>query len=190
MPNRLFFAVVVLCVGLTTVFAEEPPSIQPFGEPETVRDDARPGVVVLSDGTMHRGLIYLTREKPLQIYDAAMQRQREVPLEAVQKIECAVQQEWLEKQWRFKEGANDEKVYAGRAYPVREYVHTITLSDGRTIRGPLSVIVYVEPKASKGGDRPMTSEPERFMLKKRDKGEPGQTLKSLVYVKRIELERK
>ena len=47
----------------------------------------------------------------------------------------------------------------------------ITLHDGRTIRGPLSGIVYVRAEGQE--------EPERFLLHKRDKGPIGVDLKAL-----------
>jgi len=172
----------VLCVSLIWAapsVAGDPPVIDPFGPRPQSREDAIPGYLELSDGTVHPGRVYLTREAKLKIYDDAQKRFREVPLEVVQRIDCTVAREWTEKEWRFKENANDEKIYTGRTYPVREYTHTITLQDGRTIRGPLSAIVYVEPAA--GG------EAERHLLHKRDKGEPGTELKAFLYVRGIRL---
>ena len=107
------------------------------------REDAVPGYVELSDGKICAGQVYLTRDARLKINDEKLQRQREVPLSAVKQIDCKVKKEWMEKEWKFKELAKDEKMYTGRSYPSREYVHTITLNDGRTITGELSGIVYV-----------------------------------------------
>ena len=96
----------------------------------------------------------------------------------------------MEKEWKFKELTKDEKMYTGRSYPSREYVHTITLSDGRTITGELSAIVYVDPPAyataQPGEVRPQVPT-EKLLLNKRNKGEVGQDLKSLVYPKSIKL---
>jgi hypothetical protein len=93
-------------------------------------------------------------------------------------------------------------MYTGKTYPSREYEHTITLSDGRTITGPLSAIVYLDPPAepaapidSKSPDKSKKTaddsknEPvtQKFLLHKRDKGEIGKDLKSLGYVKSIKL---
>jgi hypothetical protein len=119
-----------------------------------------------------------------------LERQREVPLQAVKQVECNVKKEWIEKEWKFKEAASDEKMYTGRSYPVREYLHTITLSDGRTITGPISAIVYVQPqqRSTIGSETPQSQpKPEQFLLNKRSKGELGQELKSLVYVRLIKL---
>ncbi len=163
--------------------AAEPPTINPFGPPasegQPERDDALPGCVELSDGSLHAGMIYLTRDKRLKIYDDRLERQREVPLQVVRRIDCKVKKEWMEKEWKFKETTSDEKILTGRSYPAREYLHTITLGDGRTITGPLAAIVYVRLAPQQ--------EPERFLLNKRNKGEVGKTLKSMVYVKRITL---
>jgi hypothetical protein len=161
----------------------DPPELNPFGPaPGTgaqERTDAVPGSIELSDGTVRPGRIYLTRDARLRIFDARTERQRDVPLQAVRRVDCTVQREWLEPEWRFKENANDEKILTGRFYPAREYLHTITLSDGRTLEGPLSALVYVAPED--GG------EPEKYLLHKRDKGPVGTTLASLVYVRSIRL---
>lgn len=169
----------LLLLGTVTAGADEPPAINPFGSRPQGREDAVPGYLELSDGSIHAGRLYLTRDARLRIFYEAQQRFREVPLQAIRQIDCFVQKEWLEKEWRFKENANDQKVYTGRSYPAREYVHTITLHDGRTIRGPLSGIVYVEAEPG--------AEPERYLLHKRDKGEPDETLGSLLYVRSIHL---
>jgi len=158
---------------------DDPPELNPFG-PSTkagAREDSVPGYVELSDGTIRPGRIYLTRDARLKIFDAKTERQREVPLKAIRRLDGTIEREWLEPEWRFKENANDEKVYTGRSYPSREYVHAITLPDGRTLRGPLSALVYVVRET--GG------EPEKFLLHKRDKGAAGTTLKSMVYVRTI-----
>ena len=117
----------LLLAGVAAAGAAEPPAINPFGKAPSEREDAVPGYVELSDGSIHPGMIYLTRDKRLQIYDEQLQRQREVPLQAVKQIECSVKREWMEREWRFKETTSDEKVYTGRSYPAREYLHTITL---------------------------------------------------------------
>jgi hypothetical protein len=187
---RIAAIAALLLAGAAAARAAEPPAINPFGKAPSEREDALPGYVELSDGSIHPGMIYLTRDKRLQIYDDQLERQREVPLTAVQQIECSVKREWMEREWRFKETTSDEKVYTGRSYPAREYLHTITLQDGRKITGPLSTIVYVQPRQTgpgeTGQDRP-PPEAERFLLNKRNKGELGQELKSLTYVKRIKL---
>jgi len=172
------------------LFAAEPPAINPFRQAPSEREDAVPGYIEFSDGAIRPGLIHLTRDMRLKIYDERLQRQREAPLQAVKQIECNVKREWMEREWRFKETTSDEKVYTGRSYLSREYVHTITLSDGRTITGPLSAIVYVQPQDNvppSPGEHREPPKAEQYLLNKRYKSDVGQDLKSLVYVKRIKL---
>jgi hypothetical protein len=172
------------------ISGDEPPALNPFSPVKQDREDAVPGYLEMSDGKVYAGSIYMTRDKRLKLLDAQLERQREIPLRVVREIECKVKKEWMEKEWRFKELALDEKMYTGRTYPAREYTHTITLKDGRRITGDLAEIIYVRPFfESTGGPMPDPSQlqPERFLLLKRDKGEAGTDLKTLLYVRAIKL---
>jgi hypothetical protein len=194
MPRMLLWFIIaaIVMMGHTwIIFAQEPPAINPFGTPpQAQRQDAVPGYVELSDGSIYPGRIYLTRDKALKIYDEQLQRQREIPLGAVKQIQGTIKKEWLEKEWKFAESAKDEKLYTGRSYPAREYVHTITLKDGRIISGSLSAIVYVQSldsHAKNSGSSMSETKAQQFILHKRDKGAMGQDLQSLLYVKLIKL---
>jgi hypothetical protein len=169
--------------------ADEPATISPFGPVKHEREDAIPGYLEMSDGTVFPGNIYMTRDKRLKLAQEN-DRQREIPLRMVTQIECKVMKEWIEREWKFKELANDEKMYTGKSYPARVYQHTLTLKDGRTLTGELAEIFYVQPlaDASNGplGDT-SRADPRRFMVNKRNKGENGKDLKSLKYVKVIKL---
>lgn len=186
--------VVAMCLAYGTATwlpaAEEPPALNPFGPVQSERDDAVPGYVELSNGRIFVGDIYMTRDKRIKLDDESIKRQREIPLRVIKQIDGNVLREWMEKDWRFKENANDEKYFTGRSYPCREYEHVITLQDGRKIAGPLSEIIYVQ-RFVQDKDKPLaggaTAKPERLLLHKRDKGEPGTSLKALVYVKTIKL---
>jgi hypothetical protein len=161
----------------------EPPALNPFGSraerEDQKRDDAVPGFVEMSDGKVHPGQVMLTRDARLKVFDEQQKKHREIPLKAIKRIDCTVQKEWVEEEWRFKENASDEKYFTGRSYPAREYTQTITLQNGQKIEGTLSGIVYVRADPA--------AEPERYLLHKRDKGDPGTDLKSLVYVRSIQL---
>ena len=165
-------------------WASEPPN--PFAATRPQRKDAVHGVIELSNGKKIRGQIYLTRGHYLHIYDPEKEKFRDVPLRAAKQVRCLIEKEWMEKEWRFKENANDEKVYTGREYPARIYVHEIELKRGGKIRGPLAGVIYIRPDPEPGKSAP--AKPIRFLLHKRHKGDFGQSLKDLVYVKRIVLE--
>ncbi len=182
----------------------DPPN--PFGRVSPPPVDARLGRIELSDGTTIRGRIHLTRDHQLRVYDAEHGRFRNIPLRAVREIRCRVVREWMEREWRFREAASNVKVYTGREYPARQYVHEIVLRSGTTVTGPLAAVVYIDPLESDGkteghkasqnlGDRKGTAanlaSPDkrlRFVLHKRDKGRPGTRLDQLVYVTRIVLD--
>lgn len=175
--------------------AGEPAALNPFagpgGGPSGEREDAQPGFLELSDGSIHCGRVYMTRDKRFKVYDTKLQRQREIPLGKIKQIECKVDREWEEREWRFKELAKDEKLYTGRSYPAREYSCVVTLQDDRTIAGTImNSLFYVQPGEigpPKPGQPPVQKEPERYLLHHNDKGEMGQTLKQLLYVKLIKL---
>lgn len=169
---------IVASLMVSDVRAQAPPAVNPFGRGQTVRDDAIPGYVELSDDTILPGHIHLTRDKRLKISDRTLKRQREIPLRTIKQVECRVEKEWMQRQWRFRENADSEKVYTGESYPTRIYVHTVTLTDGREIQGDLAGVVYLE----RGGH-----EKKKFVLHKRDKGPLGGHFDSLVYVRRIGL---
>ncbi len=183
--TRFFLAPLLVLLAFPAARGQqsEPPALNPFGSraerEDQKRDDAVPGCVETSDGQVHPGQVMLTRDARLKIFDEQQKKHREIPLKAIKRIDCTVQKEWVEEEWRFKENASDEKYYTGRTYPSREYTHKITLQNGQKIEGTLSGIVYV--RADPAADA------ERYLLHKRDKGNPGTDLKSLVYVRSIQL---
>lgn len=180
----------LLVSAAVTLAADEPPALNPFGPAKSEREDAVPGYLETSDGQVYPGAVYMTRDKRIKIYDPKMERQREIPLRMVTQLECTVKKEWLERDWKFKETALDEKMYTGKSYPARMCVYTIALANGTTITGELSEVFYVrgylENKPGEAPDEDSLQE-KRFLLHKRQKGENGATLKSLVYVKTIKL---
>jgi hypothetical protein len=165
--------------GQAFAAGQEAAALNPFGERSAPRADSVPGYLELSSRTMRPGKLSLTRDARLKIFDETTKQHREVPLRAIRRVDCSIDKEWMEQEWRFKENASDEKVYTGRSYPVREYRHKIILRDGRVLEGPLSALIYLE--RPDGGGR------ERFVLHKRDKGPIGSDLKSMVYVRTIVL---
>jgi hypothetical protein len=175
----LVFAGILPCSLPPAACVDDPPALNPFDGANQKREDAVAGYLELSDGTVLPGQIFLTRDGRLKIFDEKQEQHREIPLKVIQQVVCTIQKEWLEKEWRFKENANDEKYFTGHKYPVREYMHTITLRGGRKIQGPLSGVIYVQTGSAESS--------QRFILHKRDKGELDSDLKSLVHVRAIYL---
>jgi hypothetical protein len=181
----------LLACGTGTAAAGEPPALNPFGPAKMARDDAIPGYIEMSDGRILVGNIYMTRDKRLKVYDEKMERQRELPLRVVAQIQAKMVKEGIEKEWRFKELALDQKLYTGRTYPWRQFIHTLTLKDGKTITGELAEVFFVQPIVFNAdqplANRPDDSEPIRVVVHMKDKGDFGAELKSLKYVKLIKL---
>ena len=151
----------------------------PFGRTEEVvaRADGVPGYVEISTGLKVPGRIYTTRAKRLKIYNLERKMYEYVPVAACKRIEAVLEWERLDKEWRFKEAGNTEKVYTGRSYPLRMLSWRLTLLNDHQIVGHiLGQPLYAEHNRKA----------ERFILHQRDKGEMGATLESLVYVRRVE----
>ena len=142
------------------------------------RKDAVPGSIELSDGTKRPGRIYTTRAKRLKIYNLKRKIYEFVPVGACKRIEGVVEWERLDREWRFKEAGNTEKVYTGRAYPLRMHSWRLTLRNDHEILGHiLGQPLYVAHDGKA----------ERFILHKRDKGPKGAQLEDLVYIRRVVL---
>lgn len=183
---RFAFRTLLLCwVGLLAVRLapgqdETGPPVNPFGPRAAAREDAREGLLELSDGQELRGGLYLTRGARLQLLDPKTKQLRQIPWARIRSIEAVVEREWLEREWRFRENANDEKVYTGRTYPARECSYVVTLDDGRELSGRVTALVFLVPQGTDEADA------QKFILHERDKGEVGQDLDALVYVRRID----
>ena len=151
-----------------------------------VREDTMPGYIELSNGEVHAGLLYITRDKRLEMYDVELKRQRTIPIHKIAKIECNVEQEWMEKVWRFKELASDEKMYTGETYPCRIFTYTLVFDDDRTLEGPMSGIIFVQ-KLKEGEDASVGHIPERdaerfyFHKRQAEKTDIGKKLSEIHY---------
>lgn len=154
--------------------AERP--VNPFGPPSYDRADAVPGCLELSDGRLAVGRIYTTRDKPLTLWDRALKRRLPIPMRSIRRI--AAHLEWAreEPEWRWREMGSDDKLYTGRSYPVLKVYYTVTLLDDRQFTGDfVPAPLYVTDG----------KEPVRFILWQRHKGDFGQTLADLRYIREV-----
>lgn len=142
------------------------------------REDALPGVVEMSDGSVTPGWLYGTREKPWEVYDEAHKQWRQVPLLAVLGVRAVVKEERMELRWRWKGMGEPEKVYTGAKYPYRRLEWQVRLIDGSSGTGAVQgQPLYLEPAG--GGDKRV------LVLQERQAGPDGQALKDLLYVRRV-----
>lgn len=167
--------------------AEPAPATQPAGPAtqatspfvETVRADARSAVITLSDGSTLRGTVSTTPDKPIRIWDDRNETYRDIPLRLIRSFEAHVLWERDEPEWRFIDSGSDIKEQTGRTYPARELQYTVTLVNDQTLRGGIVAPLYYQPTDS---DRRQT-----LVLNKRQKGDPGQTLDELIYLKQVDI---
>jgi len=155
----------------------------PFGKTlSTTRPDALPGVVELSDGRLLAGGLYTTVEKPWVVFVRSEERWRRVPFITALSITAVVVSEKMELRWRWKAMGEPEKVYTGKKYPTRRFLWTFRLLDGSTLTGAVKgQPLWVEHAGKRHGP---------FVLHERSRGADGQSLKDLVYVKRVIVSRR
>lgn len=187
-------SLVIVVVGLTLLSGDEaprqddppvfaPPATQPaepppnpFGNSSFRRKDAIPGYVELSTGELAVGRIFTTRDKRLRLYDRKLKRFLPIPLRSLRRIEAHLEWAREEPEWRWREMGNDDKVYSGRSYPVLKVHYTLTLLDGRAFTGDCQTQpLYVADEKGRS----------RYVLWQRHKGEIGQTLDDLRYIKSV-----
>jgi len=155
----------------------------PFGKVLAVgRPDALPGVVELSDGRILAGGLYTTAEKPWVVFVLKQARWRRVPFITALSITAVVVSEKVELRWRWKAMGEPEKVYTGKKYPTRRFLWKFRLLDGSTLTGAVKgQPLWVQYGRKRHGP---------FVLHERSRGKDGQSLKDLVYVKRVIVSRR
>ncbi|MDR2115902.1 MAG: hypothetical protein LBP87_05935 [Planctomycetaceae bacterium] len=193
----LIFVLLLLFLSsdIRTEAAEEPPALSnPLSKRREVdvREDTVPGYVEMSNGEVFPGLLYITRDKRLEIFDIELKRQRTIPITKIAKIECNVEKEWMEEFWRFKELASDEKLYTGEFYPCRKFTYTLTLDDGREIEAPMSGVIFVQ-KLEQDETSSVGHIPERdatrlyFHKRQAEKTDVGKKLADIHYTKLVKI---
>ena len=168
---------------------------KPTGRDE--RDGRVRGTIELSDGERETGRLSLTADLGMTFYDTAAKEWREVGLEELSRIDARARVEELDREWRWKEAGRDEKVYTGRARPRRWLDHHVTLADGTRFTGHIKgTLIYIETDPDPAADEKTGSEAKRaravkkrFVIRQYQRGNWGQTLDDLVYIKRIVVER-
>jgi hypothetical protein len=149
--------------------------VSPFADPQQPTN-AQPGTIVLSDGTSIPGWISTTQDQPLRLYVPASRRYVQIPLRQVVRIQAIVQWQRQQPPWYWKEPANDEKILAGQAYPVRKTSYRIRLRDDSELVADVAQTLWL---------RQADGHVRRFLLHKRQKADPGTTLEDLLSVQEV-----
>jgi len=139
------------------------------------RTDARPGVVTLSNDKTIRGSLSTTLQQPFHIWIEDSKQFTDIPFSLIKSIQVNVVWERQQPEWKFAASGSDIKEYSGRTYPARQTDYIFTLKDGSTVTGAVAAPIYVDSNTGETA----------YILHKRDKGDPGQTLNDLVYVKSV-----
>ncbi|MDY6914534.1 MAG: hypothetical protein SVT52_08780 [Planctomycetota bacterium] len=146
------------------------------------REDALPGVIQLSDGTLLAGSLYTTRGHNWQLYIESQKRWRQIPLITVLSIAAIVREEKMVQQWRWKAMGTPERVYTGREYPTRRLKWSFHLIDGSRLIGTIKgQPLWLEQNGKTFGP---------FVLHERSKGQLGQKLSELIYIKKLYVSRR
>lgn len=156
--------------------ATQPASpVSPFVQPK--RQLGIPARLTLSDGTVLSGRVSTTPGKPIRVWDPQEKEYRDIPLHLIRSLTARVLWERQEDEWQFRESGSDIKVFTGQSYPARETEYAVELVNGQEVIGGIVAPLYLD----------CGKERRTVVLHKRAKGEIGQLLKDLVYVRRVEL---
>jgi len=159
----------------------EPAASQPADQAPP-REDALPGVVELSDGRVLAGWLYTTQEKPFSVYVDEGKQWRRIPFECVLSIAAVIVEEKMELSWRWKATGEPERVYTGKRHPTRLLKWRFHLIDGSYVEGT----VKGQPVWAQAAGKTLGP----YVLHERSQGQDDQTLKDLLYAKRIIISRR
>jgi hypothetical protein len=137
-------------------------------------EEPREGRVEFSDGNAVAGKISLTPGGELKLQTGS--KIRALDLARVREIRLAPEKEEMDRNWRFKEAGQTAKEYFGEPFPVRYLQTTILLAGGESLAGHLyTTVLYVEEGETA----------QKVLLPAKQRGNEGQSLKSLVYPTRV-----
>ena len=153
---------------------------KPIVPQQVLQREVRSGKVLLSDGTVVAGGLYLKgKRRRLRVWDKLARKYRNVQLGELSKIEVLAVRERVEKEWRFKEEGSDVKVFTGRTFPRIDFELKLTFSDKRKRECRIAQGTPLYLRAKDGKSR-------RFLIQPYLKGEvAGQMPAELLYLKKV-----
>lgn len=169
--------------AVTSVWAAAGDS--PFAKPTAPRGDAGRGILTRSDGKVYGGAIYTTRGRRLNIYDTESKRWMKLRVMDIRTMVVTVRKQEVVKEWKFREGGHDDKMFTGRVKLDRYYdltVQYVQRGRERTLKGHIKgAPLYVDHW---DGTR------YRFFIKQHHSGEwttKEKVENSLTYTTRVDL---
>ena len=150
----------------------------------------RQASLLLSDGTVFEGTILLTPGIDFRLVAIPSEtgtkfgKVNSFNLDVVKEMTFSPLREFYRKHFRFKRGTAT-KIYEGEPYPIREPKCTVVFNSGETRTGILhSTVLYLQEKDPGTG---VTVRNRKFILRAKQKGDPGDELSDLVYVEHIKM---
>lgn len=151
--------------------------VDPFGRSARSREprDAAWGTLILSDGSSFEGWIHLTPNRRLRMFDDTRKEPVHFRLDQLKELRVQVARNRLEKEWRFKESASDEKVHTGVEYARKDFDAVAVLAGGkeRALNIALGQPVFVAPPEGRR---------RRFVLRPYLRGQADVPLDKLVHI--------
>ncbi|MBN2711106.1 MAG: hypothetical protein JXR97_01535 [Planctomycetes bacterium] len=147
--------------------------------------------VEFSDGVKRdKASLFCRPEYEITVFVEKEKQRYKIRLGEIASLSAIVAEEALEKEWRWKEGGSDEKIYTGKAYPWRKHSFEIVKRDGTVIAGNLTsgfpvTLSWEETVQLEDGKVEVKVKKGKYIIRPRDKGELGMTLDELVYIKKI-----
>jgi hypothetical protein len=143
------------------------------GDLPTAPKRARAAVLALSSGKTIKGPVWTTLATPLRVYQDASKTYKDVDLDLVARLDVVVDEAVMEDDWRWLKEGSDQKIYSGKKYPNVTLHYRLTLQNGQVVEGPVVAPMFVLDGAKL----------LNLALYKKKKGELGQTLQDIVYIK-------
>jgi len=146
------------------------------------RPDALPGVIEISDGRQLPGWMYTTRGRDLEVWVESEKRWRRVPLLSILSLTAVVIEQEMVQQWRWKEMGQPERVYTGKQFPAMRFLWKVHLIDDSYVVGAIrGQPLWVSLNGQSYGP---------FVLYDRAKGDLGQELAEIVYIRQAIISRR
>ena len=141
---------------------------------------ARYGTLFLSNGKSYEGWIHLTPGRRLRFFDGKNKRAVQLPLKEIREIDVVCVNSRVEREWRFKEGGKDEKIYTGKSYARKDLTAVVTPKRGpkQKLEIALGAPIYFTPKDGKG-------KRQRYILQPYMRGEQGSKPDDVVHIRKI-----